>query len=86
MPVVLISGGTGLIGSRLTHHLIERGYDIIILTQQKNRLAENSKITYSYWNVEKEIIDKKAVLSADHIVHLAGAGADQKRGGTADIV
>ncbi|MGN6540616.1 MAG: TIGR01777 family oxidoreductase [Ginsengibacter sp.] len=74
MPVVLISGGTGLIGSRLTHHLIERGYDIIILTQQKNRLAENSKITYSYWNVEKEIIDKKAVLSADHIVHLAGAG------------
>ena len=74
MPVVLMSGGTGLIGSRLTHHLIERGYDIIILTQQKNRLAENSKITYSYWNVEKEIIDKKAVLSADHIVHLAGAG------------
>jgi uncharacterized protein (TIGR01777 family) len=74
MPVVLISGGTGIIGSRLTHHLIERGYDIIILTQQKNRLAENSKITYSYWNVEKEIIDKKAVLSADHIVHLAGAG------------
>jgi uncharacterized protein len=74
MPVVLISGGTGLIGSRLTHHLIERGYDIVILTQQKNRSPENLKITYSYWNVEKEIIDKKAVLSADHIVHLAGAG------------
>ena len=67
MPVVLISGGTGLIGSRLTHHLIERGYDIIILTQQKNRLAENSKITYSYWNVEKEIIDKKSrVISRSH--------------------
>lgn len=74
MPVVLISGGTGLIGSRLTHHLIERGYDIVILTQQKNRSSENLRINYSYWNVEKEIIDKKAVLSADHIVHLAGAG------------
>jgi len=75
MPVVLMSGGTGLIGSRLTHHLIERGYDIIILSRQKNRSAENPKITYSYWNVEKEIIDKKAVLSSDHIIHLAGAGA-----------
>lgn len=74
MPVVLISGGTGLIGSRLTHHLIERGYDIVILTQQKSRSPENLKITYSYWNVEKKIIDKKAVLSADHILHLAGAG------------
>jgi uncharacterized protein len=74
MPVVLISGGTGLIGSRLTHHLIERGYDIVILTQQKNRSLENLKITYSYWNVEKKIIDKKAVLSADQIVHLAGTG------------
>ncbi|MGN6533907.1 MAG: TIGR01777 family oxidoreductase [Ginsengibacter sp.] len=74
MPAVLISGGTGLIGSSLTHHLTERGYNVIILTRQKNQVSKNSKIKFSYWNVEKEIIDKEVVLSSDHIIHLAGAG------------
>ncbi len=74
MPVVLISGGTGLIGSRLANHLIERGYDVIILTRRKNQLPEKSKISYSYWNVEKQILDKDVVRAADYIIHLAGAG------------
>lgn len=74
MPVVLISGGTGLIGSRLAHHLTERGYEIIILTREKNRSSENAKIKYSYWNVEKQILDADVVKAADYIIHLAGAG------------
>ncbi|HEU5365914.1 MAG TPA: TIGR01777 family oxidoreductase [Hanamia sp.] len=74
MPVVLISGGSGLIGAALARHLIERGYQIIILTRQKNKTSENPKIKFSFWNVEKEIIDKEAVSSADYIIHLAGAG------------
>lgn len=74
MPVVLISGGSGLIGAALARHLIERGYQIIILTRQKNKTSENQKIKFSFWNVEKEIIDKEAVSSADYIIHLAGAG------------
>ncbi len=74
MPVVLISGGTGLIGSRLADHLIERGYNIIILTRQKNRSSENPKIKYSYWNIEKQALDAEAVKAADYIIHLAGAG------------
>ncbi len=79
MPVVLISGGTGLIGSRLAHHLIERDYDVIILSRKKNQSPENSKIKYSYWDVEKGIIDKEAVLTADYIIHLAGAGVMDKK-------
>ncbi len=43
MPVVLISGGTGLIGSHLTNHLIERGFDVIILSRSKNCLLKIQK-------------------------------------------
>jgi len=79
MPLVLISGGTGLIGSRLVNHLSERDYDIVILTRQKNKTSDNPKISYSYWNVEKEIIDASTVQKADHVIHLAGAGVMDKK-------
>jgi uncharacterized protein (TIGR01777 family) len=79
MPTVLISGGTGLIGTHLSRHLIERGYEIIILSRDKNKTSPDPKITYSFWNVEKQIIDAAVVQKADHIIHLAGAGVMDKK-------
>lgn len=79
MPLVLITGGTGLIGRNLTRHLLEKGYDIIILSRAKNRISDNPKISYSFWNVDKQIIDAEAVKKADHIIHLAGAGVMDKK-------
>lgn len=79
MPIVLISGGTGLIGTNLCRHLIERGYDIIILSREKNLSSVNPRITYSYWNVAERIIDPEVVQKADHIIHLAGAGVMDKK-------
>ena len=74
MPVVLISGGTGLIGTNLTRHLIEKNYEVIILTRDKDRSSENSKISYAHWDVKNQEIDDEALKKADHIIHLAGAG------------
>ena len=79
MPTVLISGGTGLIGTHLSRHLIERGYGIIILSRDKNKTSHDPKITYSFWNVEKQIIDAAVVQKADYIIHLAGAGVMDKK-------
>ena len=79
MSVVLISGGTGLIGSHLTSHLAERGFDIIILSRSNNLSSENPRISYSYWNVQDQIIDTAVVKKADHIIHLAGAGVIDKK-------
>ncbi|MEP6926987.1 MAG: TIGR01777 family oxidoreductase [Ginsengibacter sp.] len=79
MPVVLISGGTGLIGTKLTSHLIENNYEVIILSRNKNDASENSKITYSFWDVKKQLIDTEVVKKADHIIHLAGAGVMDKK-------
>ena len=79
MPAVLITGGTGLVGRKLTQHLIKNNYDVIILSRNKNKSSVNSKITYSYWDVKKEVIEVAAVQKADYIVHLAGAGVMDKR-------
>lgn len=79
MPVVLISGGTGLIGANLTRHLTQRGYDVIILSRDKKKKSDDEKVTYTYWNVEEQIIDAAAVKKCDHIIHLAGAGVMDKK-------
>ena len=79
MQVVLITGGTGLVGKRLTTHLIEKGYKLIILTRSMKGKKNSDHINYAAWNVEQQQIDIKAVQSADFIIHLAGAGVVDKR-------
>ncbi len=70
--VVLITGGTGLIGSVLQTILHDAGYEVILLS--RNAKNENSYL----WDVEKNFIDKQAILKADHLIHLAGAGIADK--------
>jgi uncharacterized protein len=79
MPVVLISGGTGLIGANLTRHLTQRGYDVIILSRDQKKKSQDEKVSYSFWNVEEQIIDAAAVKKASYIIHLAGAGVMDKK-------
>lgn len=89
MPTVLITGGTGMVGRALTAALLERGYDIIILTRNpggnnkpaKSRGVEfdTSRISYSSWDIDDQVIDKDAITKADYIIHLAGANLREKR-------
>jgi hypothetical protein len=70
--VVLITGGTGLIGTVLQTILLDAGYEVILLS--RNVKNENSYL----WDVEKKVIDKQAILKTDHLIHLAGAGIADK--------
>ena len=80
METVLITGGTGMIGKALTQALIERGFNVIILTRKvSNKQPAISNISYAEWNVEKQTIDKEAFAKADYIIHLAGANFADKR-------
>ncbi len=79
MASVLITGGTGMIGQALTKSLLEKGYDVIILTRNKQKQKRVSKIRYANWNIESGDIEKEAIEKADNIVHLAGANVAGKR-------
>ena len=76
MAVILISGGTGLVGKSLTKRLISQGNEVRILS--RNPKTSNSVKAF-YWNVEKNEIDENAFDGIEHIVHLAGSGIADKR-------
>ena len=73
MVTVLISGGTGLIGKQLQQKLLEKNYQVKILT--RNPKAENE----FRWNIKESYIDEAAFENVTHIIHLAGAGIADKR-------
>jgi uncharacterized protein (TIGR01777 family) len=80
MATVIITGATGLIGTALTKTLLIKGYTVIGFTCGGQQPSVNHpKLSFAKWNVEKGILDREALLAADHIVHLAGAGISDKR-------
>ena len=76
MKNILITGGTGLIGRRLSSILKSAGYQVRILSREKTTHKSDQVFT---WNINKRSLDQNALKDVDHIIHLAGAGiADQK--------
>jgi hypothetical protein len=72
---VLITGGSGLIGSHLTQLLQERGVEVVHL----GRSAKASRVPVYTWNPAAGKVDERAFAGVDAIIHLAGAGvADQR--------
>lgn len=73
---ILITGATGLIGSRLTELLLRKGYQV----SHMGRSGRNSGAIKSFvWNIEKESFDREALHGVDAVIHLAGAGVADKR-------
>jgi uncharacterized protein (TIGR01777 family) len=79
MATVLITGGTGVIGSALTEELLNRNYTIIIMTRSPEEYSNTSRLSYAKWDTERQIIDGDAITKADYIIHLAGEGVADKR-------
>jgi uncharacterized protein (TIGR01777 family) len=78
MATVLITGGTGLIGTALTKALVQKGYEVIILSRSRKSSIQKN-ISYAVWDVNSQTIDEEAVKRTDYIVHLAGANVGEKR-------
>jgi len=67
---VLITGGTGLIGTRLAELLIDAGYEVALLSREP---AKSSHYRSFRWDPRAGTIDEAAVPYADYLVNLAGA-------------
>jgi NAD dependent epimerase/dehydratase family enzyme len=79
MRTIVISGGTGLIGSYLSRTLQEAGYRIRVLTRFPEKYRSKENITYHFWDWKRRKIDENIFDEADAFIHLAGANIGQKR-------
>lgn len=80
MKTVIITGGTGQIGTHLSNLLLKKGCHVIVFTHSKeNKQPRHERLQYAYWNIETGEIDKAAIARADYLVHLAGANVAGKR-------
>lgn len=74
MANVLVTGGTGFIGSRVCDALHQKGDAVYVLSRNPAR-AENklsaSKAIYS-WNPETEKLPTEATSNINAVIHLAG--------------
>src|SRR4051794_36924534 len=79
MATILITGGTGTIGTRLTSILLGSNHKVIILTRSLHHPQNISGVTYALWDNHSNPVNTSAFLEADAIVHLAGAPVMDKR-------
>jgi uncharacterized protein len=74
MSKILITGASGLVGTRLTEMLEAAGHQVVHLGRTKK---VGSRPVYT-WDVEKGVIDEEAFIGVEVVVHLAGAGVADK--------
>lgn len=76
MSIILITGGSGLIGSHLTKLLLAEGFAV----RRLSRFAQPDAAAPTFeWDIAKGKVDPRALENVDHIIHLSGAGIADKR-------
>lgn len=70
MKRVVLTGGTGLIGSHLSDLLAGDGYEVVHLTR---KVREGGKYKSYLWDPQQGYCDRDAFRDGDAIIHLAGA-------------
>ena len=69
---VLITGATGLVGSRLCKRLRDGGHDIVALSRDAERARRKLGVTVYGWDYRTQAVPAEAVEGVESIVHLMG--------------
>ncbi|MDC3209469.1 TIGR01777 family oxidoreductase [Chitinophagales bacterium] len=77
MNKVLITGGSGLLGTRITEILLEKGIEVAHLSTRKS--YKRKGVGVFYWDPSMQVMDAKAFEGVSSVLHLAGAGVADKR-------
>lgn len=70
---VLITGATGLIGSRISAFCRQRNIAVNYLTRHKSKIENKLNYQGFYWNPNEEEIDSDCLKGVSAIINLAGA-------------
>lgn len=77
---VVLTGGTGLIGDRISQHLARQEYEIVALTRRAGQKSPHGlNLRFVEWDAHSLGAWAKELDGADAIVHLAGEGIFDSR-------
>lgn len=74
--IVLIAGGTGLIGGEITRLLLQQNFEVRWLSRSAGSAG---KVRIFKWDIENGTADAAAFNEVTHIINLAGAGVADHR-------
>ncbi|TAF67561.1 MAG: TIGR01777 family protein [Cytophagales bacterium] len=72
---ILITGGTGLVGKKITEILTAEGYQVAFLSRQKRAIPH---VEVFLWDTNNNYIDPEAFQNCTAIIHLAGENVAEK--------
>lgn len=70
---VLITGATGMIGSKLSSLCRKKGIKVNYLTTDKSKIEKKDDYQGFYWDAKSQEIEKGCIQGVKTIVHFAGA-------------
>lgn len=73
---ILITGGTGLIGTEISKQLLEKNHEVVYLSRHPGK--NDFQIREFAWNPGKGEIDTSTLDGVDAIVNLAGASLNKR--------
>ena len=73
---IVIAGGSGFVGQKLTDTLLNEGHEIIILSRKESKVDGNIK--YVKW-LQEGTYPENEIISADAFVNLAGVSINEGR-------
>ena len=75
---VLITGATGLIGSKISQLCRDKGMQVHYLSTSKDKLENKEDYKGFYWNPNNNEIDSEAIKGVDAIINLVGASIAER--------
>lgn len=73
---ILITGGTGLVGSVLVKNILDKGHNVRLLTRKKKG---RDRVEEYEWDIPGCRIESKVFDNLDAVIHLAGEGVAEKK-------
>lgn len=73
---ILLTGGTGLVGSVLIKNILKKGHNVRLLTRRKRN---RQGVDEYEWDIPNKNIDPKVFENLDAVIHLAGEGVADKK-------